>query len=122
MASRTAPRTCPANPAAQLERPLPSQCGHAEIDLTDAAGFQKYADAQAQLIQKYGGRYIIRGGKVVTTLDGEPPKRFTIYVFDNKHALQAWRNDPAAKELFATRGQYGKFRSFAVEGLSATGK
>ena len=105
-----------------------SQSGHAqtkppiyvvnEIDLTDAAGFQKYADAQAQLIQKDGGHYIIRGGKIVATLDGEPPKRFTIYVFDNEDALQAWRNDPAAKELFATRGQYGKFRSFAVEGLS----
>ncbi len=89
-----------------------------EIDVTDSAGFQKYADAQAQLIQKHGGRYIIRGGKVVTTFDGEPPKRFTIYVFDNDDALQAWRNDPAAKELFATRSQYGKFRSFAIEGLS----
>jgi len=43
-----------------------------EIDVTDSAGFQKYADAQAQLIQKHGGRYIIRGGKVVTTFDGEP--------------------------------------------------
>jgi len=63
-----------------------------EIDVTDSAGFQKYADAQAQLIQKHGGRYIIRGGKVVTTFDGEPPKRFTIYVFENDDALQAWRN------------------------------
>ena len=38
-----------------------------EIDVTNQAGFQKYASAQAQLIQKHGGRYVIRGGKVVAT-------------------------------------------------------
>jgi uncharacterized protein (DUF1330 family) len=89
-----------------------------EVDVTDSAGFQKYIDSQAQLIQKHGGHYIIRGGKVVTTFDGEPPKRFTIYVFDNEDAMQAWRNDPSNKELLETRNKYGKFRSFAVEGLS----
>ena len=88
-----------------------------EIDVTDTGGFQKYADAQAKLIERLGGHYIIRGGKVVSVLDGDAPKRFTIYVFDNEAKLQEWRNDPSAKELFATRGQYGKFRSFAVEGL-----
>ena len=89
-----------------------------EIDVTDAAGFQKYADAQAQNIQKHGGHYIIRGGKVVTTMDGEAPKRFTIYVFDTQDTFEAWRTDPTAKELFDTRSKYGKFRSFAVEGLT----
>jgi uncharacterized protein (DUF1330 family) len=88
-----------------------------EVDVSDAPGFQKYADAQAEMIKKHGGRYIIRGGKVLATLDGDAPRRFTIYAFDNEDALQAWRNDPASKELFATRGKYGKFRSFVVEGL-----
>ena len=84
--------------------------------MTDTAGFQKYADAQAKNIERHGGRYIIGGGKVVATLDGEAPKRFTIYMFDNEDAMKAWRDDPAAKELFDSRNQYGKFRSFAAEG------
>ena len=55
---------------------------------------------------------------MVASLDGEAPKRFTIYMFDNEDAMKAWREDPTAKNLFASRNQYGKFRSFAVEGLA----
>src|SRR5690242_9064635 len=38
-----------------------------EIDVTDKAGFQTYAAAQQKMIEKHGGKYIIRGGKVVAT-------------------------------------------------------
>jgi uncharacterized protein (DUF1330 family) len=87
-----------------------------EIDITDQPGFQKYADAQSKQIEQHGGRYIIRGGKVVATMDGAAPKgRFTVYAFDNQEAFQKWQSDSAS--LLSTRNQYGKFRSFAVEGL-----
>jgi uncharacterized protein (DUF1330 family) len=67
-------------------------------------------------IEQHGGRYIIRGGKIIAPTDGEAPKgRFTVYVFDNQDAFQKWRTDSAS--LLSTRNQYGKFRSFAVEGL-----
>jgi uncharacterized protein (DUF1330 family) len=90
-----------------------------EIDVTDKAGFQGYAETQSKLIQKHGGRYIIRGGKVVATLSGTAPAdRYTIYVFDSQEQMQAWRDDPAQKEGLATRDKVGKFRSFAVEGLA----
>ena len=53
-----------------------------EIDVTDKAGFQTYAEAQSKLIQKHGGRYVIRGGKIVATLAGTPPSdRYTVYMF-----------------------------------------
>jgi uncharacterized protein (DUF1330 family) len=87
-----------------------------EIDITDQPGFQKYADAQSKQIEQHGGRYIIRAGKVIATMDGTAPKgRFTVYVFDNQEAFQKWQSDSAS--LLSTRNQYGKFRSFAVEGL-----
>jgi hypothetical protein len=31
--------------------------------------------------------------------------------------MLAWRNDPAQKDVLATRDKVVKFRSFAVEGL-----
>jgi uncharacterized protein (DUF1330 family) len=90
-----------------------------EIDITDKAGFQGYAETQSKLIEKHGGHYIIRGGKVVATLSGTAPAdRFTVYVFDSLEQMQAWRDDPAQKEGLAVRDKVGKFRSFAVEGLA----
>jgi uncharacterized protein (DUF1330 family) len=88
-----------------------------EVDVTDHAGFKTYIENQAKLIEKHGGRYIIRGGKV-TAFDGRPPKRFNIYVFDNENRIQAWRNDPAQKDVLGTRDKVAKFRSFAVEGVT----
>jgi len=86
-----------------------------EIDVTDPAAFQTYADRQSQAIQKHGGRYIIRGGKV-TPMEGAPPKRFTIYVFDNMDKMQAWEGDQA--DIKPLRAKAGTFRTFAVEGLT----
>ena len=61
-----------------------------EVEVIDQAGFKTYADRQEVLIKKNGGRYIIRGGKV-TALDGTPPKRFTVYVFDSMEKMQSWQ-------------------------------
>ena len=88
-----------------------------EIDVIDDALFKTYSSSQQTLIEKHGGKYIIRGGKV-SAIDGTPPKRFTIYVFDNADKLQAWQNDPAQKAIWATRGKAGKFRTFTAEGLA----
>lgn len=88
-----------------------------EVDVTDPAGFKAYAAAQGKLIQSHGGHYIIQGGKV-TVMEGAPPKRFTIYVFDNEDKMHAWRNDPAQKDVYDTRDKVAKFRTFAVEGLA----
>ena len=86
-----------------------------EIDITDATGFKTYADSMEPIITKQGGKYIIRRGKVVATLDGTAPKVFTIYRFDSAAKFDAWKAD--AKDLMATRDKVGKFRSFAIEGL-----
>ena len=88
-----------------------------EVDITDQAGFKTYADAQTVLIQKNGGRYLARGGKI-TALDGAPPKRATLYVFDSAEKLKAWQDDPAEKDVWAMREKVGKFRTFAVEGVA----
>lgn len=86
-----------------------------EVDVTDQAAFQTYADAQSKLIQKHGGRYIIRGGKV-TPIEGAPPKRFTVYVFDSPEKMQAWQGDQG--EVKALREKAAKFLTFAAEGLA----
>jgi uncharacterized protein (DUF1330 family) len=70
------------------------------------------------LIQKHDGQHIIRRGKTVATISGAPPTgAVAVYVFDNQDKMQAWRDDPAQKEVLGTRDKAGKFRSFALEGL-----
>ena len=97
----------------------------AEIDVTNPDAYGKeYAPKAQALIKSHGGRQLAIGGtggagaKAVTALDGAPPKRAVVQVWDSMEKLQAWRNDPQFKELRQIGGKYATFRSFAVEGLA----
>ena len=69
------------------------------------------------LIHKHGGKFIIHGGRPIA-LDGVPPKRFTVFVFDSMEAMRAWKDEPEQNELRALRAKASKTTDFAVEGLA----
>ena len=97
----------------------------AEIDVTNPEAYaNEYAPKAQALIKSHGGRQLAIGGaggagaKPVTAVDGAPPKRAVVQVWDSMEKLQAWRNDPQFKELRQIGGKYATFRSFAVEGVA----
>lgn len=89
-----------------------------EIEVTDPAGFASYATRQGALIERFGGRFLARGGKVDSVV-GALPQRVTIYVFDSMAKAQAWRDAPEQKDLAAIRDKASHFRSFMVEGCAS---
>jgi len=91
-----------------------------EVDLTgDVAVFQRDCAAHAQsTVEPFGGRYLVRGGRVVG-VEGEPPKpRIVISVFDSFEQAQAWRNSPAYVKIAAVREGESKSRQYIVEGVA----
>jgi uncharacterized protein (DUF1330 family) len=96
----------------------------AEIDVTNTEDYPKeYALKMQALIKSHGGRPLAIGGtggagaKQLTAFDGAPPTRAVVQVWDSVEKIQAWRNDPQFKELRQIGEKYGKFRSFAIEGV-----
>ena len=88
-----------------------------EISVTDPAGFATYATEEGALIQKFGGRFLSRGGKTAVVA-GALPSRVTIYVFESLEQAQAWRDAPEQRQLSAIRDRASSFRSFIVEGCN----
>lgn len=88
-----------------------------DIEVTDAAGFKAYGERQEVLIKKHGGRFVVRGGKV-SEIEGKPPGRSAVILFDNMEKFQAWNSDPEQKDLRVLRDKASKFRAYAVEGLA----
>ncbi len=86
-----------------------------ELEVTDPGTFATDAQRQEVLIKKHGGHYLTRGGSA-TALEGPAPNKVTIYFFDDRDKMQAWRNEPEQKELLAMRDKAAKIRAFAVEG------
>ena len=81
----------------------------AQVEVSNAEQYQKYAAVAPDVVAKYGGRYLARGGRTVT-LEGPPAKpRVVVIEFPSLEQAQAFYNSP---EYVATR----KLREGAAEG------
>jgi uncharacterized protein (DUF1330 family) len=87
----------------------------AEVDVTDAATFQKYAEKAPGTIAQYGGHYIIRGGKF-DSIEGDAPKRFVVIQFDSVEKAKAWEDSPEYSAIKPIRHSSAKSRVFIIEG------
>jgi uncharacterized protein (DUF1330 family) len=87
-----------------------------EIDVFDTKGFDTYRQQVPSTIEKYGGRYIVRGGKV-ETLEGDwCPKRFVVLEFPSAERAKAWWNSVEYAESKALRQACANSRMILVEG------
>src|SRR5262245_14478420 len=87
----------------------------AELDIRDAARFDKeYVPPAAKAVIDGGGKYIVRGGTVVPMF-GEPPKgRVLVMMFPSMDKAKAAFESPAFKAAKQVGDQYATFRVYAV--------
>jgi uncharacterized protein (DUF1330 family) len=73
-----------------------------EIDVIDEVAFRQYSPLAGKALNDAGAKYLARGSTVVP-INGEPPKRAVIVMFESMEQAQAWRNAPASNELAPLR-------------------
>lgn len=90
----------------------------AEVDVHDAAMFQKYGAKVPETLAPYNGHYLVRGGKI-QPLEGEAPKgRFVVIAFDSAEKALAWESSPAYDAIKPIRHSSATSRVFIVEGVA----
>ena len=75
-----------------------------EVEILDQAAFNEFSPKVPATMQPFGGKYLVRGGKVIS-LEGDAPKRVVVSVYDNVEKAQAWRDSAAWKELMPVRSK-----------------
>jgi uncharacterized protein (DUF1330 family) len=88
-----------------------------EVEILDQAAFNEFSPKVPATMQPFGGKYLVRGGKVIS-LEGDAPKRVVVSVYDNVEKAQAWRDSAAWKELMPVRSKAVKTRAYIVEGVT----
>lgn len=86
----------------------------AEVEVTDPETFKSYGPLIPATLEKYGGRFVVRGA-TVTPLEGEGPKRIAMLAFENAAAAQRWHDSPEYAIAKAIRVKSTKSRLFIVE-------
>lgn len=86
------------------------------IEVTDAEAFRAYGARVPETIAKYGGRYVVRGGRV-TPLEETPPKpRVVVIEFDTVEAAKRWYESEDYAPLAEMRRSAANGPLFIVEG------
>jgi uncharacterized protein (DUF1330 family) len=87
-----------------------------EVEILDQQAFKEFAPKVAEANRRAGGKYLARG-ETIAAIDGDPPKRVTLQVFDSYEKAKNSRNTPGWKAIMDLKNKATKTRSYAVEGL-----
>ena len=88
----------------------------AEVEVTNPAGYENYRPLAGASIAQYGGKFVVRGGKV-ELLEGAPDSaRVVVIEFADIAAARRWYTSPEYQEALKIRLANSKGRVLLVEG------
>jgi len=88
----------------------------ADIQVTDPVAYDDYRPLAAASIARFGGRFIVRGGKV-DLLEGEPqPERIVVIEFPDADTARRWYQSEEYQTALKIRRAASRGRVLLVEG------
>ena len=89
----------------------------AEIEITNPEGYKEYTKAVPATIEKYGGRFVHRGGPTAV-LEGEWPERRRVLIeFPTVEAARKWWDSPEYAKPKEMRRANSEGRLLLFEGV-----
>jgi len=88
----------------------------ADIQVTDTAAYDRYRPLAAASIARFGGHFVVRGGKI-DLLEGEPePERIVVIEFPDADTPRRWYRSEEYQTALKIRQSASRGRVLLVEG------
>jgi len=87
-----------------------------EIEVTDPAVYEDYRKQVLAVVTRYGGKFIVRGGRVEPLEGGWAPKRIVALEFPSMEQALKWYRSPEYAPLIKLRQKAAKGKLIIVEG------
>jgi uncharacterized protein (DUF1330 family) len=88
-----------------------------DIDVQDPKAFETYRKMVVPTIEKYGGKYLVRGG-ATSVLEGNwQPKRVVVLQFDSVERAREWYDSPEYRPARDIRLKASTGNAVLVEGV-----
>ncbi|MDO8973409.1 DUF1330 domain-containing protein [Reyranella sp.] len=88
----------------------------AEVETTDEALMAEYRKHTPGLVAKFGGRFVVRGGKTKTLEGGWAPSRVIVLEFPDFATAERFYDSEEYKPVLAMRLKAGKSKAILVDG------
>jgi len=89
----------------------------ANVEVTDPAGFEEYRQLVPDTVQKYGGRFLVRGGATETIEGDWQPKRLVVLEFPSLEQARRWYDSEEYRGPKALRFKTARTEVILVEGV-----
>jgi uncharacterized protein (DUF1330 family) len=88
-----------------------------QVDVKDAVRYADYKAMVPPSLEKFGGRFIVRGGQVHPMEGTWSPKRFVLVEFPSVEAAKAWWASPEYAAAKALRQATAESELIIVDGV-----
>ena len=88
-----------------------------EIEIFDPVGYEEYKNLAGATVEKYGGKYIVRGGKTEVLEGDRQPKRIVVLEFESAQRAKEWLNCEEYREPRKMRHRTARTNMILVEGM-----
>ena len=100
----------------QIERKM-SAYAILDLEVFNKEKFQEYQNIAPDIIKKYGGKIVVRGGESIIQEGEWIPKRIVIVEFPSYKIAQDWSNSEEYKKAIELRKKGAKTNAIIVEGV-----
>ena len=88
----------------------------AEVEVRDTAAYEDYTSAVVPIVAQFGGRYIVRGGRIESVEGSDPSGRMVVIEFPHFAAAQAFLSSEEYRPVADIRHKTAISRIMIVEG------
>ena len=87
-----------------------------QVNVNEPERYERYKNMVPASLEPYGGRFLVRGGKVENLEGSWSPARFVIIEFDSVERAKAWWGSDEYKEAKALRQATADTEMIVVQG------
>ena len=88
-----------------------------DIEVTDPVAFEEYRKGVPDTVARYGGRFLVRGGRLERQDRTWNPERLVIIEFPSAEAAKKWHQSDEYKPLLAMRLKASRGSLVLVDGV-----
>lgn len=88
-----------------------------DIKVSDPEIYAQVKALTPPVVAAYGGRYLVRGGKIELVSGSWHPERLVILAFETMEAARNWETSPEYQQIKQLRDRSAKVNMLLLEGL-----
>ena len=89
----------------------------ADVEVTDPTKFQEYSNQVPSTVEKYGGKYLVRGGDTERAEGSWESKRMVVIKFEDMEQLKRWDHSQEYSDPMQLRHHSANSSVLFVEGV-----